>query len=430
MFRPNGPCVAWTSLLLVALAVRLVAAAAWERRVGSERFGFPDSYSYWKLARAIAQGEPFRHGSSDVFRTPGYPLLLAPLFLRHEPSHAAARWLGAGLGTLAVAAVGWLASQLFDRRAALLAAGMVALYPGAVALSIFVLSEAPFCPLIVAQVGCSVAAWRAVGPRDWLWSVGSGVLAGAATLMRPSWLLFVPFAAVAAVVLDRTHWRRHVRLTAALLLGLIVTMTPWWVRNYRVAGRFVPTTLQVGASLYDGWNPDATGASDMRFVPAITQAQRDADARATQSLVGTFEDRLDARHRDAALAWAREHPGRVVQLAAIKFVRIWNVWPNTHELRSLSLRLLTATGYVPLLAAGLWGAWRFGRTWPFALCWLPAVYLTGLHVIFVGSIRYREPAMQLLAVLAAGAVAERVARACEGERHGPASRDKISERPM
>ena len=57
--------------------------------------------------------------------------------------------------------------------------------------------------------------------------------------------------------------------------------------------------------------------------------------------------------------------------------------------------------YTPLLLFAIIGAWRtVGRGWPYILCWFPAVYLTLLHMVFVSSIRYREPAMLALLALA------------------------------
>jgi hypothetical protein len=172
-----------------------------------------------------------------------------------------------------------------------------------------------------------------------------------------------------------------------------------------VTGLFVPTTLQVGESLYDGLNPQATGASDMRFVDDFRQHLRAEDIQnpAAAERANCFEARLDRRLRDAAIAWAVRHPGRVAQLAAVKFLRIWNVWPNEASFRNGAFCLVLTAAYLPVLALGLAGVWRTAhRGWPYVLCVIPAVYFTLLHVIFVGSIRYRQPAMLVLIVPAAG----------------------------
>jgi 4-amino-4-deoxy-L-arabinose transferase-like glycosyltransferase len=309
------------------------------------------------------------------------------------------------LATLAVGATAGLAGLLFDRRAALVAAWIAALYPEAIALGAFVLSEAPFVPLMLVHLILWTCAWRApTRPAAIGWAASGGLAAALATLMRPSWLLFVPFAGVIGLVVGG-EFRKHALVTGIMLLTLALGMSPWWVRNYRLAGRFVPTTLQVGASLYDGLNPAATGASDMRFVPRFIAEQRAADTR-NPAPAGLFEDRLDRGLRDAALAWARANPQRVLELAATKFARMWSPLPNAGEFQSLWLRVALAATYTPVLALALVGAWRyFGRGWPVWLCLLPACYFTALHVIFVSSIRYRQPAMLPLIVLAAAVLA-------------------------
>lgn len=408
MRRLARNALAWALLLGAALGVRLAAAAWWESRLPpGVQFGFGDSASYWTLAQAVAHGGPFEVGQDgpQVFRTPGYPMLLAPLFwiTRLEPPTMAARVFGAVLGAAAVACVAGLAAVCFDGRAAWVAAVLAAFYPGAVAMSVFLLSEAPFAPLMLLQLIAWIKAWQAPGCRAMtLWALAAGVAAGAATLMRPSWLLFTPFALAIGFAVSRPR-ARHALIGGMMLLALTVTMTPWWVRNYAVTGAFVPTTLQVGASLYDGWSPRATGASDFQPVDAF---QRDyfaafpPDQRPTPA---EAEVELDRRLRAAAVTWAWEHPGQALRLAGVKFLRMWNIWPNAEEFQNWRMRLLVAVGYAPLLALGLWGAGKFApRGWPYGLCLLPAVYLTALHLVFVASIRYRQPAMLPVIVLAAG----------------------------
>jgi 4-amino-4-deoxy-L-arabinose transferase-like glycosyltransferase len=410
-------------LLLAAFALRVAAGVWWQSRVGAG-FGFGDSASYWSLGRALATGEPYRYGVADsqVARAPGYPLLLAPIFLfgGGNPPIFWARVLGAVLGTLSVAGVWWLARRLFGPAAGWLGALAAAFYPESVATSVFVLAEAPFCPLMLANLALWIAAWQADSPRraGWL-AVASGAVAGGATLVRPSWLLFLPFAVGIGVLFRGVAWaeesdapgrraparRRHLLLGAAMAAGILLVMAPWWIRNFQAVGRFVPTTLEVGASLYDGLNPHADGGSNMAFVDDFVRREREHPSAAEDI---PLEVRLDRRMRHDALAWAKANPGRVVQLAGIKFLRIWNIWPNEESFGSWPLRLLIMLTYVPVLVLGILGAAQtVRRGWPYWLCWLPAVYFTLLHVVFVGSIRYRQPAVLGLIVLAAGWVAAR-----------------------
>jgi 4-amino-4-deoxy-L-arabinose transferase-like glycosyltransferase len=416
-------------LLAVALAIRLGAGLYWQSRLEKQgaRFAFGDSESYWTLGRAIAQGRPYQYGpdGAQIFRTPGYPLLLAPIFsvAGRQPPVILARAQSAVFGTLAVGGVWWLARELFDARAGLIAAAAASVYPGTVAISAAVLSEAPFCALMLLQFALWTAAWK-VDSRVQATAAAllAGVVAGAATLVRPSWLLFTPLAVAIGFAVggrgERADSRlpsprssprgrgRHAWIGAVMLAGMVVTMVPWWVRNARVCGRFVPTTLQVGASLYDGLNPQATGASNMDLVPESVRQLRRRAASGEVPRDAALEVELDRQSRTAAWAFARNNPTRVARLAAVKLLRMWNVWPNEASFSAWPVRLAVLLSYVPVLILGTIGAaGTIRRGWPYVICWLPAVYFSVLHAIFVSSIRYRQPAMLGLIVLAAGVIA-------------------------
>jgi 4-amino-4-deoxy-L-arabinose transferase-like glycosyltransferase len=398
-----------TLLLLAAFVLRMGAAVVWQSRI-EQSFGFPDSESYWSLGRSIAQGQPYEfelhQHKHKVFRSPGYPLLLAPIFLvaGENPPVMIARTQAALLGTLTVLALWWLGQMLFGKRAGLLAAAIGALYPGAISAGILVLSEAPFCPLMVLQLALWVAASKAkTGRKTTALAVCGGLAAAAATLVRPSWLLFTPMAAVLAVLIGgrETTRNRQFCIATAMLAAMAVGMSPWWIRNAQVTGHFVPTTLQVGASLYDGLNPQATGGSDMEFVEPITAAELAAYEGPREG----FEYHLNGRFRQRSLAWAGGNWPRVMELVTVKSLRMWNIWPNEPSLSSWPLRISVLFTYVPILIFGIIAAVRTaGRGWPYVLCWLPAAYFTMLHVVFVSSIRYRQPAMLGLMVLAAGLI--------------------------
>jgi 4-amino-4-deoxy-L-arabinose transferase-like glycosyltransferase len=390
-------------ILAVALAIRVSAAVWWDAREAGG-FAFPDSESYWQLAEKISHGQPYQYGDAAIFRTPGYPAILAPLYWLsdHPPVHWA-RILGGVLGTLTVLLSYLWVKLAVNAQTGLVAAALVTLYPGAIAMSTFVLSEALFCPLMLLNLLCVQTACGAENNKKTIsFAIFAGAFAAAAVLTRPSWLLFPFFALLAGMLLIRAQQRkRWLTVSVVVLLTTCVCMTPWWIRNAKLTSEFVPTTLQVGASLYDGLHAGADGSSDMQFV-AKEKADLQAATAAQNLSTIQSEMALNATLRQKALTWASENPTKVVQLAGVKFLRMWNVWPNHSEFQSSTMRTIVLLGYVPLLALAVIGCWFCQENRVFLThCLLPTVYFTLLHCVFIGSIRYRQPAVLVLIGLSA-----------------------------
>jgi hypothetical protein len=180
------------------------------------------------------------------------------------------------------------------------------------------------------------------------------------------------------------------QVAAMVLLGLCVVMSPWWFRNVQVFGRFVPTAVWMGASLYDGLNPNATGASNMKFL----------ESPDIWPLDELDQDRELTRR---ALAFVREQPVRSLKLAILKLGRYWSPWPNAEGFRSPFLALVSILVVVPLLALvalGLWVRRSDPRAW--VLLAGPLLCFCFLHMVFASAMRYRIPgelpAMSLAAV--------------------------------
>ena len=415
---PTGNSRTLWWILVGAFVLRLGFAMAWQARMPADApFYFGDSETYWELGRTIAAGEPYQFESPErkAFRTPGYPLLLSPTFLvgGDNVSPIWGRVISALFGTVAVAAVWWLARTVWDDRTAIGAAAIACCYPGAIATSGFVLAEAPFAAAMIGQLSLWQISNQCMTRKSSVsWAFLAGLAAGGATLLRPSWLLFTPAVGLLYCLCHGTRPLRSCCLNLAVMLfGLGIVMAPWWIRNAVVFSRFVPTTLQVGASLYDGLSPQADGSSNMEPVDQYTERFR------AQGGIGKgppdlgrvpIEYQLDVALRESATTWASENLGDAASLAVVKFRRLWNIWPNEPSMRSWYVRIGVACSFVPVMLLAGWSVWRWRhRGWALWLCVLPAVYFTLLHVVFVSSIRYRQPAMLALMVLAAGAFQRR-----------------------
>lgn len=402
----------WTlaGILLLALGLRL-GVGAWLPSDEQSLQALPDQQEYLALARGLLSGEGLRFYDERfddtvvAFRTPGYPLFVA-LF---GAQVRAVRVAQAFVDTLTVLAAWVLARRWLSSRQALIAAVLVALHPFLIYFSALLLTETVFTAML-AWGAALLCRPRSSRPRtDWLIRCGGILLLALTALVRPSGALLAPLLAAGAVYAGAT-WsgspnlpRRRAyplelraALAAAVGAGLtILVLSAWAWRNHRVLGSWVWTTTNAGHTLYDGFNPAATGASDLSGLRTMGELRRMNEVERSDYL--------------AALArrWAAEHPGQSVKLAAVKVARLWSPVPLSAQYggddRYVGAALLYMLPLYVLVSIGLLRLALPRSAKVFLL--LPAVYFTATHAVSVGSLRYRIPADVPMAVIAASALA-------------------------
>lgn len=391
----------WLAILfLVALAMR----AGWGayRLAGSadpNAREFPDEVQYWRMAESLSAGEGLRDEFGfTATRMPLYPGWLS-LFVSMPHGVVCAKvaqWL---IGSLAAVFVAGMATRLLnDRRVGLLAGLLVALDPFFVFFSSLLLTETFFITLLAAWwwIAAPVATGRPVSIGRWL---AMGALGAVCVYARESALGLI-LLAIALCVLLRGFERRTIRGAAVAVALIVIFLLPWGWRNQRALGDWVWLTTRGGVSLYDGVRPGATGASDL------------ADIQQMPAVRGVGELEWHRYFLAESFRAIRENPRRIMALAPKKLARMWNPFPNVDAYQSGRVRAVSAGWSLPIFVFALAGIvlvsrrskGAMGGFQTVAFLLLPAIYLTVLHSLFVGSVRYRLGAMPMLEILAASAI--------------------------
>lgn len=421
-------------LLLAALAVRL--AWALTQPVTDEAIDrLPDQREYLALGRNLLHGQGLKffdpRFAEDVwaFRTPGYPILVAAC----GGNVRAVRIVQAVFDTSTVLAIYLLARRWLAPGAALAAAGVVAANPFLIYFTGMILTETLFTAMLVWGMLLTVGSgeWGGGGkglpstsplaspptPHSlpltssasptWSatlqWLLGGLLLAGA-ILVRQSAIGLPVVLAVAGAFVNRgrgtpyhRRWPLPVGATAVLLT--LAVLFPWAWRNYRVLGEWVWTTTNGGITLYDGFNPDADGSSNQSFVRSMPELRAMDELARSEYL------------SDLAQTFARQQKRRAAELGLKKAARMWSPMPLSQEYGGWKYRTVGLLYTLPLYIAVIWGLLRSGAAsggLPRAAkvyLMIPAIYFTAVHMLSVGSLRYRIPAEPPMAVIAASAAA-------------------------
>lgn len=190
----------------------------------------------------------------DAIRPPGYPLFLT-LFVDRPPeakvfSNVAV--VQAFLSVIVLLLVWMLMSRIAPPWVTFITVLLTAISPHLVNVSIYMVSETLFMLLMMGFLMLLVAMVR--NPARFLACLfGAGLLLGLATLTRP---ILELFPLVLAGLLFLSYPRRDaLKGAAALVLGFILVLAPWTVRNYVSTGRAGDPSIML-STLSGGMYPD------------------------------------------------------------------------------------------------------------------------------------------------------------------------------
>lgn len=344
---------------------------------------FPDEHRFWIQAMSIISGDGLQFHGLYTNDMPVTGFFYATVQFIFGESVLVAKIITVFVSSATIYCIAVLAYTVSSsNRSAVIAATISAIYPFFVFYSSLILSETIFVFAFVIFV-ISVSTAKKPNP------IQVGLVGALAHLIKPTMLFLFP------VVIGWKMVRDSMRLSdcwiAMLLFMLVISL--WGVRNLEIIGEFKLTTTGSGQVLWEGNNPwNESGGVSGSFV--------DPDRYLRDMPQDLGELAADQWKTSQAYLFIVENPGLFLERSGKKFLRFWNVWPNSKDYQGWLYRFSSLLSFGVVLAGGIIGTIRLRRRYrQIELFFLIACYFSLVHMITIGSIRYRLPLEPLLIVI-------------------------------
>lgn len=372
----------------------------------------------------------FYLGSPSWVWPPGYPAFLAAcLGLFGELGLLAAKLVQIGLSAVIGVSVMVLARRLFSERAALVAGVTWALYMPLIAYTHYLWPETLFLVLLLPAVCLFLSV---VGPRGvadgapWRLALAGALIGGTLYLKEAALPLLVLLPLILVAAGERSMGER-VAGAAVLVLGAVVVVLPWTLRNYEVYGRVVPSGSTVGENLWQGvnahyinWDYGGVGREELvresRAYVLLARPPKDAQAWPRSTAANTID--RSSESSAAARDFVRAHPGYYLR-SRIKKLADWvtplsffvrhqrnGMYPGSFGRWPIRIpfvlwSLLATAGVLALGTVGLFASLPRGAP-QWTVLAVVATFLASVAVVSMS--RYRVQVEPFLIVSAAGLV--------------------------
>lgn len=365
-----------------------------------------DEISYANCAANIAAGRGFvftpSSGPLHVFLPPGYPAFLAP-FLALTPPALPISHFALAAQALAGAAAACLAAAVARRYGGHFAGAvtgfLVAVHPYLMFNASRVLTEALAVPLFALFLYLFIK-----DDAGRLRITAAGAVMALLTLTRPAFLYVGMFTWLLLLIPRGAEpWRPRVLRTALAFAAFAAILAPWTIRNYVIAGRFIPVAEGTGTALYQKNRLLEEGA------PSLWDLAETAGFQRYLATVGPDPVARELAFQDYARARGREliarHKGAYLKACGERLLHTFALaptlaeWDASHKTRVRFIPAITAYSillYGAALAGFLWMPGRMPR--PTFL--VAVIVITGIHTLTIALLRYRASTDVILAVAA------------------------------
>ena len=420
-------------LLHVAILFLVVPAVSGRLTTSFNQEGYPDGYD--QLAANLAAGHGYRfypETASTVMREPGYPILLAGLFLVFGPSFAAVKlcnlvlafataWMMIPIARRVVPDAQWHRVPLY-----FLPSLLFLVHPGTLLAECRGGLEIIFAFLIVSFIWTVLYA---IETSSIVAFATSGLILGITVLVRSTPILFPMFILAYLLAIHQTLRSRvaTVLRIGVMIVAMFLAVGPWIIRNFALTGRFIPTTSVLGVStqageyinehLFEGrpmWILDRE-ASRVRDKLALDNGYTFEDG--PQGYYQTFYKTSDEIAFSSYLArlTTAKYKARPLLFARCLAQNLFNFWFAGKTWTATVLDFVAQLPYLLLAVLGTLGKPNRGRTDAQWILVLFIGYLMLVHAPILAQARYSIPLVPFLSILAASGVVV-VARKVTGGR--------------
>ena len=373
--------------------------------------GFQDGYDL--IAANLAEGKGYRFypdTAETLMREPGYPILLAGLRLTFGPSFTVVKVTNVCLTLVAAFLLCLLARWIIGQGVlSFVPALLFLLHPGTMLAESRGGVEIVFTTLMILF---AITVYRAIETTGyWDYTLAGGVL-GVAVLVRstPIMLPIVFLLYLLTVERARSATRIVFRNIACMTVAIILVLTPWIVRNYRITGQLVPTASVLGVSVQAGQYICSHISPEKRLVDLDREASRErvrlaeeAGFRVVRGYYQTFyasEDEVTfSRYLlKRAVAEYEKRPWLCVKCLAYNVVAFWcagKTWGST------AINAVIQIPYLFLAATDVTRRIRERQFRAIGPLVLIIAYTMGVSIPILAQARYSVPVIPFISALAA-----------------------------